>query len=81
MTPVALPSAFGVSSSIGSPRKRRSLTMRRNRFETEAALADVLVTIDAAAERFLRIVQMKGLQPLESHEPAELLEGGRVAAK
>ena len=28
--PVALPSAFGVSSSIGRSRKRRSLTMRRN---------------------------------------------------
>src|SRR4030095_9649597 len=49
------------------------------RFETEAALTDVLVTIDAAAEGLLRIVQMKRLQPVESNQPSELLERRRVA--
>src|SRR5262245_27282793 len=48
------------------------------RFETEAPLADVLVPIDAAAERLLRVVQMERLQPLESHQPSELREGCRV---
>src|SRR5262249_48929491 len=43
--------------------------------ETEAALPDVLVAIDSAPERLLRIVQMECLQPLEADEPPELLEG------
>src|SRR5438094_7136001 len=40
--------------------------------ESEESLANVFVTIDAAAERTLRIVQMKRLQPVEPDETAEL---------
>src|SRR3954470_13866863 len=35
------------------------------RLEPEVPVADVLMTIDAAAERFLRVVHVKRLQPLE----------------
>src|SRR5205814_10449831 len=50
------------------------------RLEPEAPVADVLVAIDAAAERPLRVVQVKHLQPIEADQPLELLEGRRVAA-
>ena len=40
----------------------------------------MLVAIDAAAERPLRVVQVKHLQPIEADQPLELPEGGRVAA-
>src|SRR5262249_47021765 len=49
------------------------------RLEAQAAVADVLVPIDAAAERPLRIVDVECLQPIEADEPAELPEGRRVA--
>ena len=39
----------------------------------------MLVSIDAAAERSLRVVQVKGTQPVESDEPAELCEGRCVS--
>jgi hypothetical protein len=49
------------------------------RVETEAPLPDMLVAIDAAAERFLRVVQVKHLQAIESHQTSELFECRRVA--
>src|SRR5262245_45988261 len=49
------------------------------RLESEKPLADVLVTIHTAAERPLRVVQMKGFQPVEADETAELLECRGVA--
>src|SRR5215204_6052992 len=45
------------------------------RFEAETALADVLVPIDTAAARFLRVVQVKDLDPVEADDPIERLEG------
>jgi hypothetical protein len=45
----------------------------------EAALADVLMTIHAAAARSLRIVQMKCPDPIQAHNPIERLESRRVA--
>jgi len=44
-------------------------------------VTDVRVAIDAAAQRFLRVVEVQRLQPIESHEPAELLERRRVSLR
>ena len=77
--PVALPSDFGVSSSIGRPANRRSLTMRAECLEADAALADVRVAIDAAAERALRIVHVEHLQPIEADHAPEFRERARIA--
>src|SRR4029077_6506444 len=51
------------------------------RLESEKPPADVLVTIHPAAKRPLRVVQMKGLQPVETDETAELLERRGVALR
>ena len=72
-------SSFGVSSSIGSPRNRGSFSEPPERLETEASLADVLVPIDAAAARLLRVVQVKHLEPIEADDAIELAEGAGVA--
>ena len=61
--------SFGVSSSIGRSAKPPVVDDAAERLEAEAALADVLVAIDAAAERLLRVVQVKHLQPIESDQP------------
>ena len=47
--------------------------------EPEAALADVFVTIDTAAERLLGIVQVQHLEAIESDQAPELFERRRVA--
>ena len=43
-------------------------------FDADAALTDVLVAIDAAAERPLRVVQVEHLQAIDADETLELLE-------
>ena len=50
---------FGVSSSFGMPRKRGSLSRKRNASTPISPVADVLVPVDARAERLLRIVEVK----------------------
>ena len=72
-------SSLGVSSSIGRRAKRAIGQQPAERLEPEAALADVLVPIDAAAARLLRVVQVKDLDAVEADEPIELLERPAVA--
>ena len=38
------------------------------------------MTIDPAAERFLAVVQMKGTQSFDAHDPIELSHGGSIFA-
>ena len=40
------------------------------RLESDATLTDVLVTIDAAAERPLRIVQVENLETIDANQSA-----------
>src|SRR2546426_7472427 len=47
--------------------------------EAEAAPADVLMAIEPAAERALRVVQVEGDDPVEAQAGVELGECGRVA--
>ena len=49
------------------------------RLEPDATLADVLVAIDAAAERPLRVVQVKDLQAIEADQAPESVERARIA--
>ena len=49
------------------------------RLETEATLTDVLVSIDAAAARPLRVVAVKDLQPIEADDAIERGEGVAIA--
>jgi hypothetical protein len=49
------------------------------RLEPEAALADVLVPIDTAAARLLRVVQVEHLEPLEANDAVERIERRPVA--
>ena len=49
------------------------------RLEADASVADVLVTIDAAAARPLRVVAVKHLEPIEADDPIELLERIAIA--
>ena len=72
-----LPTSASRAASAG-PRNRRSLTMRPKRLEADASLADVRVAIDAAAERPLRVVQVKHLQPIEADEPPEFRRTSRA---
>ena len=65
---------FSVSISIGRPANRAIVQQAPERLETETALADVLVPIDAAAARALRVVGVKGAQPIEADEPIERSE-------
>src|SRR5688572_17449410 len=44
------------------------------RIEPDTTLPDMLVTIDAAAERALRVVQVKDLEALHSNQPLEQFE-------
>jgi hypothetical protein len=44
------------------------------RLEADASVADMFVTIDAVAARPLRVVSVKGLQPIDADDPVELLE-------
>ena len=48
-------------------------------FDADAALTDVLVAVDAAAERPLRVVQVEHLQSFDADETFELFEDARVA--
>src|SRR5688572_18862803 len=48
------------------------------RFQAETALADVLVAIDAAAARLLGVVEVKGGEAIEPHEPIEFLKGRSI---
>ena len=72
-------SSFGVSSSIGRRANRGSFSSRRNGSRPEAALADVLVPIDAAAARLLRVVQVKHLDAVEADDAIERLERLAIA--
>ena len=49
------------------------------RLETEATLTEVLVSIDAAAARPLRVVTVKDLQPIEADDAIERGEGVAIA--
>ncbi len=51
------------------------------RLEADESLANVLVTIDAAAARLLRVVAVKNLESVESHEPVERFERLVVAGR
>ena len=57
------------------PRESRVVQQPAERLEPDAPVTDVLVTIDAAAARPLRIVAVKNLQPLDADDPIELIEG------
>src|SRR3954471_22048300 len=46
--------------------------------QAETSPSDVLVAIDAAAERLLRVVEVKRLQPLEADHLAELGERAAI---
>ena len=68
---------FSVSISIG----RLRIAGREHppeRFETETPFADVLVPIDAAAARPLRVVGVDDAQPIEADQPIELSERVRA---
>ena len=57
--------------------KSRVVEQPAERLEPEAAVADVLVPIDAAAARPLRVVGVKDAQPIESDEA---IEGSNVSS-
>ena len=62
-------------SRSGSPFRETPVGQQPpKRLEAETALADVFVTVDAAAERLLRVVAVKDLQSIEADEPIERLE-------
>jgi len=50
-------------------------------FEADEPLADVFVSIDATATRFLRIVPVKDLEAIEADEPFERSERVVIARK
>ena len=58
----------------------RSCNSRRNGSRPETAVADVLVTVDAAAARPLRVVTVKDAQPVEPDDTIERVEGAVVTA-
>jgi hypothetical protein len=60
-------------------RKARVVDDPSERFEAEAALADVLVTVDTASAWFLRVIRVECAQPVESYDAIEALEGIEVA--
>ena len=61
------------------PREPRIVQQPPERLEPEASLADVLVPIDAAAARLLRVVQVEHLDPVEADDAIELVERRVVA--
>ena len=73
--------AFSVSIRIGKWLNRAIVQQTPERLEPETALADVLVPIDAAAARPLRIVPVKDLQPIEADEAIEGFEGVAIASR
>ena len=70
----AAPCPFGVSSTFGILRKRRSRMMQRNAGSPILPFADMLVPIDARAARRLRVVQMQRGEPLEPDDAIEFGE-------
>ena len=74
------PSVFAVSSSIGRRANRGSFRTRRNISSPRCPFADVLVAIDAAAERGLRVVQVKPVQAVQSNHAIEPREHIAVTA-
>src|SRR5213078_3355392 len=60
-------------------REPRVVDEPSERLDADAALADVLVPIDTARARLLRVVQVEGLQAREPHDPSELTERLAVA--
>ena len=72
---------FRVSMSIGRPGESRILQQPPERFEAQASVADVLVAIDPAAARPLRVVRVEHAQPVEPDEPPKRLERLAVAVR
>ena len=61
------------------PCEARIVDQTPERFEPEAALADVLVPIDPAAARLLRIVQVKRREAIEANDAIEIRERVAIA--
>src|SRR5436189_6486040 len=53
-------------------REPRVVDEPSERLDADAALADVLVPIDTARARLLRVVQVEGLEARKPHDPSEL---------
>ena len=60
----------------GDPLEPRVVHQVQERGEPHVALPDVLVAVDAGAERALRVVDVEGAQALEADLALELVPGG-----
>ena len=57
---------LGRLEELRDARKPHVVQEMRERGESELPFADVLVPVDAAAQRFLRVVEVKGTDVLDS---------------
>ena len=76
---LAVLSSLGVSSSIGCSANRGIVEQHPEWLQPKAALADVLVAVDAAAAWLLRVIQVKSADAPDADDPVEAREGGGVA--
>ena len=68
-----------VNGATGQRGEPRVVQQQAERFQSQTALSNVLVPVDTAATRLLRVVQVPHLQPVESDERLERVERRTVA--